>query len=276
VRPLIAALKATRALPPTAQWGQFLRNHDELDLGRLTEEQRSLVMERFGPEPEMQLYDRGIRRRLAPMLGERSQIELAYSLLFSLPGTPVLRYGDEIGMGEDLRLPERYAMRTPMQWSHERNAGFSTAEQIVRPVISGGPFGHEHVNVEAQRRDPNSLLNWTVQMIRLRKECPEIGWGTWTVLPTGSTHILALCYEWRGNAVVVVHNFDSRPHEARFRVGAEGGERLANLMVNEEISADARGLHHVALEAHGYKWYRVGGLSYALLAHRDSGAGVAW
>jgi maltose alpha-D-glucosyltransferase/alpha-amylase len=96
------------------------------------------------------------------------------------------------------------------------------------------------------------------------------------VLPTGSTHVLALCFEWRGNSVVTVHNFDSRPHEARFRVSAEGGEQLANLIVNEEIHADERGLHRVALDAYGYRWYRVGGLSYALRAHRDSGAGVTW
>ncbi|HEX6746344.1 MAG TPA: alpha-amylase family protein [Longimicrobium sp.] len=275
-RPLVDALKATRDLPPTGQWAQFLRNHDELDLGRLTEEQRGLVLERFGPEPEMQLYGRGIRRRLASMLGERAHLELAYSLMFSLPGTPVLRYGDEIGMGEDLRQKERDAVRTPMHWSRERNAGFSTAERIVRPVIDQGPYSCDHVNVEAQRRDPESLLNWTVRMIRLRKECPEIGWGSWRILPAGSPGVLAMCYEWRGNAVVVLHNFDRRPREARFRVGAEGGEHLANLLQQEEMHADERGVHHVALEAYGYRWYRVGGLGYALRAHRDSGAGVAW
>lgn len=112
VKPLADALRATRSLPHTAQWAQFLRNHDELDLGRLTKEQMAKVFSRFGPEKRMQLYDRGIRRRLAPMLGERSQIELAYSVLFSLPGTPVIRYGDEIGMGDDLGLKERDAVRT--------------------------------------------------------------------------------------------------------------------------------------------------------------------
>ncbi|HET7463107.1 MAG TPA: alpha-amylase family protein, partial [Longimicrobium sp.] len=255
-RPLADALKQTRALPPSAQWAQFLRNHDELDLGRLTEEQRARVLERFGPDQEMQLYGRGIRRRLASMLGERSRIELAYSLMFSLPGTPVIRYGDEIGMGEDLRQKERDAVRTPMQWSGERNAGFSAAETTVKPVIDHGPYSCDHVNVEAQRRDPDSLLNWTVGMIRLRKECPEIGWGSWRILPAGSASILAMCYEWRGNAVVVLHNFDRRPREARLRVPAEGGEHLSNLIQNEEVHADAKGVHHVALEAYGYRWYR--------------------
>ncbi|HEX6912360.1 MAG TPA: alpha-amylase family protein [Longimicrobium sp.] len=270
-RPLAQALKATKALPPGAQWAHFLRNHDELDLGRLTEEQRALVFERFGPDPDMQLYGRGIRRRLAGMLGERDRLELAYSLLFALPGTPVLRYGDEIGMGEDLRLKERDAVRTPMQWSHERNAGFSTADTLVKPVIDEGPFACRHVNVEAQRRDPGSLLNWMAAMIRLRKECPEIGWGAWTALPTGASSVLALCYAWRGNAVVVLHNFAEQPREARFRLKVEGGEQLTSLLSDEELRADAGGVHRVALPAYGYRWYRVGGFGYALRPRRDNG-----
>ncbi len=176
-KPLTQALRATRKLPPTAQWAQFLRNHDELDLGRLTEEQRQAVFERFGPEPRMQLYDRGIRRRLAPMLGDRRRLELAYSLMFSLPGTPVVYYGDEIGMGDNLALRERGAVRTPMQWSADRNAGFTAGEKPVTPLVSGGPYGFETVNVDSQQRDPDSLLRWMTRMIRLRTQCPEIGWG---------------------------------------------------------------------------------------------------
>src|SRR4051794_22664078 len=161
-RPGADARRAPRNTPATTSWAHFLRNHDELDLGRLSPEQRELVFSRFGPEPDMQLYGRGIRRRPASMLGNRRQLEMAYSLLLSLPGAPVLRYGDEIGMGDDLSLPERNAIRTPMQWSHEPGAGFSTApvEELVRPVVRGGPYGHERVNVEAQRRDPGSMLNW--------------------------------------------------------------------------------------------------------------------
>jgi maltose alpha-D-glucosyltransferase/alpha-amylase len=211
------------------------------------------------------------------MVGERSQLELAYSMLFSLPGTPVIRYGDEIGMGEDLRLKERDAIRTPMQWSSDANGGFSTAEKTAKPAIDEGPYGYAHVNVEAQRRDPNSMLNWTVRMIRLRKECPEIGWGTWRVLPTRSQNVLALCYEWRGNAVVTVHNFAGAPKEIRLTLdGMEGADVLANLLVDETKHADENGVHQIALEAFGYKWYRVGGLGYALRSARDSGAGVAW
>src|SRR5690606_3243239 len=144
--------------------------------------QMNLVFEKFGPEENMRLYERGIRRRLAPMLGNRPQMELAYSLLFSLPGTPVMRYGDEIGMGENLALKEREAVRTPMQWSDDFQAGFSTSKKLVNPIIDQGPYNYMQVNVEAQRRDPNSLLNWTTTMIRLRKECPEIGWGDWKII----------------------------------------------------------------------------------------------
>jgi maltose alpha-D-glucosyltransferase / alpha-amylase len=264
VRPLAAALRATRRLPAGAQWAHFLRNHDELDLGRLDGEDRALVFEQFAPEPSMRLYGRGIRRRLAPMLGDRRRLELAYSLLFSLPGTPVLRYGDEIGMGEDLRLRERAAIRTPMQWSGEQNAGFSTAEKLVRSVVDDPLYGYEQVNVETQRRDPESLLRWTAAMIRLRKECPEVGWGEWGIVPTRNASVLALLYRWRGNELLCVHNVDSRPHDVSIRVDAQRGDRLVNLVDAEESRAGAGGAHRLALEPYAYRWYRVGGLEYAL------------
>ncbi len=267
--PLAAALLATRDIPRTSQWAQFLRNHDELDLGRLTDEQRAAVFARFGPEEHMQLYGRGIRRRLAPMLGDRPQLELANSLLFSLPGTPVIRYGDEIGMGDDLDLPERDAVRTPMQWSAEPQGGFSTAAKTVEPVIDDGVWGRGRVNVEAQRRDPDSLLNWTARMIRLRKECPEIGWGSWEILDTGCPQALAMRYDWRGNSLVTVHNFDTRPHELLVRPGVEGGERLVSLLAEEESLADEKGVHRLVVGAFGYGWYRVGGLNYALRRERE-------
>src|SRR3569623_1818322 len=131
----------------------------------------------------MQLYQRGIRRRLAPMLGgDQRRLEMAYSLMFTLPGTPVIRYGDEIGRGDDLSLPEREGARTAMQWSSAANGGFTLAKRSRVPVIADGPFGYAKVNVADQRRPPNSLLNWTERMIRMRKECPEIGWGTWQLL----------------------------------------------------------------------------------------------
>lgn len=262
--PLMDALRATQRLPETSQWAQFLRNHDELDIDRLTDEQKAKVFARFGPDKEMQLYERGIRRRLAPMLGSQNHLEFAYSVLFSLPGTPVLRYGDEIGMGDDLKLPERTAVRTPMHWSDDPQAGFSTAEKTVQPVISKGPYSCEKVNVEIQRRDQNSLFNWTARMIRLRKECPEIGWGEWKILKTGTPNVLAMRYDWRGNSLVILHNFDEHPHEVKIRPGVEGGELLVNLLVNDQSTAKADGTHHITVEAFGYRWYRVGATSYVL------------
>jgi maltose alpha-D-glucosyltransferase/alpha-amylase len=266
-RPLQKALKATRNLPKTAQWGSFLRNHDELDLGRLTKAQRETVFKAFGPEPSMQLYKRGIRRRLAPMLnGDRRRIELAYSLMFTLPGAAVLRYGDEIGMGDNLALPERQCARTPMQWSTEPNAGFTKSEKPVLPVIDEGPYGYEHVNAAAQRRDPDSMLNWTERIIRMRKEVPEIGWGDFKIVATRDASVLAIQYEWRNNAVLFVHNLASAPREISITVEAakENARLLTNLLSEDHSHAGADGKHRLVLEGYGYRWYRVGGLDYLL------------
>lgn len=268
VEPLVRALRATRRVPHGCQWGVFLRTHDELDLGRLSEEQRMVVAERFAPDEDMWLYDRGIRRRLAPMLGDRQHYELAHSLMFSLPGSPTFRYGDEIGMGDNLKLKERDAVRTPMQWSAERHGGFTLADRPVMPLVSGGVYGYERVNVENQQRDPGSLLNWNTAMIRLRKECPEIGWGEWRVLGTGSPHVLAMQYEWRGNSVVILHNFADRAVSVRVRPRGEDTARMVDLRVEAESRAGASGAHAIVLDPYGYRWFRVGGLNYALHAQR--------
>jgi len=265
-RPLVKAINDTYERPATAQWGLFLRNHDELDLGRLTEKQRQKVFSEFGPDKHMQLYDRGIRRRLAPMLqGDRRRLELAYSLMFSLPGTPVIRYGDEIGMGDDLSLPERNCARTPMQWSTEPHGGFTKNDKPVLPVISGGPFGFEHLNVAHQRRDPNSMLNWMERLIRMRKEAPEIGWGECVPLQTSDRGVLALRYDWRNNSVLVVHNLHSTPVEVEFSVGlGDHGEKLIDIADGGNSKAEANGRHTLLLDAYAYRWFRVGGLDYLL------------
>jgi maltose alpha-D-glucosyltransferase / alpha-amylase len=266
VGPLQQALRATRPRPATAQWGMFLRNHDELDLGRLSARQRETVFREFGPEPGMQLYRRGIRRRLAPMLnGDRRRIELAYSLMFTLPGTPVVRYGDELGMGDDLSLRERECARTPMQWSTEPQAGFTTSDRPAAPVISSGPFGFEHVNAAQQRRDPQSLLNWTERIIRMRKEVPEIGWGNFQILPIRDHAILAIRYDWRNNSVLFVHNLAATPREISFATGLRtaAGHRLINLLTDEH-SYSKSNRHRLVIEGYGYRWYRVGGLDYLL------------
>jgi len=260
-RPMARALTATRDHPEISQWGVFLRSHDELDLGRLSEEDRQTVFEAFAPDKRMQLYGRGIRRRLAAMLGgDQRRMELAYSLLFTLPGTPVLRYGDEIGMGDEQSLPERQAVRTPMQWTSDQNGGFSGAETTVLPAIGEGPFGYHHVNVADQRRDHDSLLNVTERLIRLRKECPEFGWGEAQVLRTGSPHVLAVLASWRGNAVVAVHNFAAEACEVALAVPGAEHTPLTNLLSPEHSPPDRRGRHTLALEPYGYRWFRVGPL----------------
>lgn len=266
-RPLAKAIKATMPSYHTAQWGIFLRNHDELDLGRLSEEQRKTVFDAFGPDKSMQLYDRGIRRRLAPMLkGDRRRLELAYSLMFTLPGTPVLRYGDEIAMGDDLSLPERRCARTPMQWSTEPHGGFTKSDTPFLPVIAHGPYGLAEVNVASQHRDPGSFLNWTERIIRMRQEVPEIGWGSCEIVDIRAPSVLGLRYRWRNNVCLFLHNLDAEGKEIRFRSGVEDGEpdTLINLLSEDHSEVGKDGRHRVTLEPYGYRWYRVGGLDYLL------------
>jgi maltose alpha-D-glucosyltransferase/alpha-amylase len=197
--------------------------------------------------------------------GDRRRIELAYSLMFTLPGTPVIRYGDELGMGDDLKLAERECARTPMQWSTEPNAGFTKSRKPASAVIHSGPYGYKHVNAAQQRRDPNSLLNWTERIIRMRKEVPEVGWGDFQLLPTADEAVLAIRYDWRNNSVIFVHNLATTPRELTFDVGhAETeGSVLVNLL-SEEHSHAPQGRHHLMLEGYGYRWFRVGGLDYLL------------
>jgi maltose alpha-D-glucosyltransferase / alpha-amylase len=220
------------------------------------------VFAAFAPDKGMQLYERGIRRRLAPMLGgDQRRLEMAYSLMFTLPGTPVIRYGDEIGMGDDLALPEREAARTAMQWSAASNAGFTLAERSPVTVIADGPFGYPKVNVADQRREPDSLLNWTERIIRMRKECPEIGWGSWRVLDARAAGVLAMRYDWRGNAILAVHNLAAEAREATVGLPDFPGQQLVNLLSHENSRGDSRGTHKLELPPYGYGWYRVGGLN---------------
>ena len=260
--PLREKLEASKGLPSEAQWAHFLRNHDELDIGRLPEEQRNAVFAAFGPDEDMQLYGRGIRRRLAPMLGgDRRRLELAYSLMLTMPGSAVIRYGDEIGMGDDLSLAERTAARTPMQWSTEKHGGFTKGDEPVRPVISDDAYGYRSVNVADQRADPESLLNWTERMIRLRKELPEIGWGSFRILDTPD-HILVMRYDWKGEAAVFLHNFADERTDVTVDVTCddEPGRPLVCLHTHERSEPDDDGRHCVVLEAYGYRWFRLGGL----------------
>ena len=261
LKPLIEALEATKERPAAAQWVHFLRSHDELDLGRLTAAQREKVFAAFGPSKDMQLYNRGIRRRFVPMVdNDRRRIELAYSLLFTLPGTPMLQYGDEIGMGDNLSLPERECARTPMQWSADKNGGFSTGRRTVLPVISDPIYGYKRVNVEAQRRDPHSLLNWVERKIRMRKECPEISWGDWKILQTNAADVLVMEYTWRSHSLIVLHNFADQPRAVRIPVNTAGTQVLVDLLWTNDSRSSEHGHHEIELEPYAYRWFRARGL----------------
>jgi len=219
--PLETIIRTLPSVPPDSGWATFLRNHDELSLDKLTLPQRQEVFAAFGPEEGMQLYGHGLRRRAASMLGgDPDRLRLAWSLMFSLPGTPVLLYGDEIGMGENLDIPDRYAVRVPMQWSPERHGGFTTAQEPVRPLTDGA-FGPERVNVADQRRDPDSLLAWMQRLILARRARPEFGWGSVTLLETEASSLLAHRLDWDGGTVVAVHNLGEARVSATLNLGDE-------------------------------------------------------
>jgi maltose alpha-D-glucosyltransferase / alpha-amylase len=257
--PLVEAYRMLPELPQTAQWANFLRNNDEIDLSGLSDEDRALCFQEFGPEPTMQLYGRGIRRRLSPMLkADRRRLELMNSLMFTLPGTPVIRYGEEIGMGDDLNLPERAAIRTPMQWSAEPNGGFSTAppQKLVRPVISEGEYRYERVNVAAERLEFDSFLNWMERAIRTRKECPEFGWGTMQFLETGHPTVLAHSCEWRGGLVLAVHNFSRAAATVKLALPEDVVETID--LYGRHLHRPTPGAAHVIdLDGYDYRWLRL-------------------
>jgi maltose alpha-D-glucosyltransferase/alpha-amylase len=256
--PIIEALHDTPALPRGAQWATFLRNHDEIDLSRLTTEQRNEVYAEFGPEANMRLYDRGIRRRFAPMLGnDRRRLELAYSLQFTLRGTPVLRYGEEIGMGEDLSLPGRHAIRTPMQWSLRAHGGFTTSEKPIRPVISGGEYGYETLNVTAQRGDPGSLLAWFERMIRTLREAPEVSAGTCRYVDVPlSKGVLAHRADADSGTMLFLHNLAAEPARADLSSLRPEAEHPNDVLADQRY-ADVGRLDGLDLDGYGYRWIRL-------------------
>jgi maltose alpha-D-glucosyltransferase/alpha-amylase len=254
--------QALSALPQTLmkeQMGTFVRNHDELDLERLTEEERKEVFDAFAPEEHMRIYGRGIRRRLAPMLNNNRQwIELVYSLLFSLPGTPVFRYGDELGMGEDLSLTERNSVRTVMQWSNEKHGGFSTfpEEQLPTPIIAHGQFGYKKVNVYDQMRNTNSLLNWIERIIAARKECMEFGWGDYEIIKTTDSAVLAHCCRWKNGHAFALHNLSDQERYVGLDLKENQSEHLIEHFADQQYEAFAPEAKKVKLGPFGYRWFR--------------------
>jgi trehalose synthase len=258
--PISEALSARPETSPDCQWATFVRNHDELTLDKLTDDERQEVFAAFGPEPDMQLYGRGLRRRLPPMLdGDPRRIRMVYSLLFSLPGTPVLFYGEEIGMGENLAAEGRHAVRAPMQWTDEPNGGFSEARRskLPAPVVQGG-FSPTHVNVAQQRRDPDSLLHFITNLIQRYRECPELGWGEFEVIDQPQSEVLVHRCTWGEASLIAVHNLDAEPHKVPIVIdGCEPDARLVDLLVDESTTVGAGGKVELAIDGYGHRWLRL-------------------
>jgi maltose alpha-D-glucosyltransferase / alpha-amylase len=258
-RPVIATLHELPDLPRFGQWATFLRNHDEIDLGRLTEEERQEVFREFAPDPGMQLYRRGIRRRLAPMLGgDRRRIELAYSWQLSMPGTPVIRYGEEIGMGDRLDLPEREAIRTPMQWDATEGAGFSRAspDRFVAPLVDQGPYSYKNVNVTDERLDSNSLLTWFERTLHALRECGEIGGGDHDVLDVGPEHVMVHRATGRSGTTLFVHNLADQPCRLKLGFARDPEQPPLNIVSDSEYGRDVD-LDALDVSGYGYRWIRL-------------------
>ena len=259
-RPLAKALGARPRLSPGCQWATFVRNHDELTLDKLTDNERAEVFAAFGPEKKMQIYGRGLIRRLPPMLGgDPRRIRMVYSLLFSLPGTPVLFYGEEIGLGENLDAGERMAVRPPMQWTADRNGGFSTAKasQLVGPVVQGA-YGPDHVNVNDQRQDPDSLLNFMSMLIRRYRECPELGWAELEIIKQPHVDVLAHRCIWGDGSMLAVHNLSSEPRMVPIRLAdCDDSCELVDLLQTGRTRLGGSGDTDLELDGYGYRWLRV-------------------
>ncbi|MBC7259703.1 MAG: maltose alpha-D-glucosyltransferase [Chloroflexi bacterium] len=259
--PIESILARTPPIPKLCQWATFLRCHDELTLEMVTEEERQFLWDFYAPEPRMRL-NLGIRRRLAPLLGnDRRRIELAYSLLFTLPGSPVLYYGDEIGMGDNIWLEDRTGLRTPMQWSAAANAGFSTAAptRLYCPVIDDDIYGYRTVNVEAQMARADSLLNRLREMIRVRKAHPVFGRGDLRFLQTGNPAVLAYLRRLpEREEALVLHNLSARPQSASLNLSDHAGAVLVDMFTGEQRHAIAAEPWRLEMQRHEYCWLTVG------------------
>jgi len=238
--PMLEILERTPDIPFNCQWGLFLRNHDELTLEMVTDEERDYMYGEYAKDPRMKL-NLGIRRRLAPLLDNgRDEMELMHAILFSLPGSPVLYYGDEIAMGDNVYLGDRDGVRTPMQWTGDRNGGFSRADfaQLYAPPLMDPVYGYQAVNVEAQLRTPTSLLRWMRRFIALRKEHPVFGLGTYEPLRPDNHRIFAHVRRWEEDVALCVHNLarsaqavqlDLSEYEGRYPVEMFGRSRFPRI-----------------------------------------------
>lgn len=253
-----AILADTPAIPPGCQWGTFLRNHDELTLEMVTEEERQYMWREYAPIERMKC-NLGIRRRLAPLVdGDERRIRLLHALLLALPGSPVLYYGDEIGMGDNIWLTDRDGVRTPMQWDATAGAGFSTAdpERFTFPLIDSPGYTPAERNVAAQQADPASLLNWLREMLATRREHPVFGLGTFTDLGGDNEAVFAFRREHEGRSVVAVNNLSADPASSTLEADPRAFSGARRFAGDGEIRPDSA---TVDLPGYGFAWFEVGG-----------------
>ena len=258
-RPITDIFVHTPEIPPTAQWCLFLRNHDELTLEMVSDEERHHLYYAYGSDPRMRL-NLGIRRRLAPLLeNDRRKIELLTSLLFTLPGSPILYYGDELGMGDNIYLGDRNGVRTPMQWTGDRNAGFSRADtaRLYLPLIVDAVYGYQSINVEAQQRTPSSLLNWMKRLIAVRKKTPVFGRGTLHFLRPANESVLAHVREHEGEILVAVHNLAGSAQPVELDLRAWRGYTPIEMLGDTRFPTIGDLPYFISLAPYGYYWFRL-------------------
>jgi maltose alpha-D-glucosyltransferase/alpha-amylase len=262
VSPLTWVMDQTPPIPENSQWCTFLRNHDELTLEMVTDEERQWMWDKYAPEPRMRL-NLGIRRRLAPLLdNDRRKLELAFSLLFTLAGSPVIYYGDEIGMGDDIWLADRNGVRTPMQWENTHNAGFSAAdpERLYSPVISDPVFNPENVNVADQISEPDSLFSTIKEMIAVRKSYPSFGWGEykWAIETSEiKSNSLAAFYRTYGDEkLLILHNLSEVRQPVDIPLPSSGN-KIEDLFNQSLVTKVNQGIFSLELGPYEYRWFQI-------------------
>jgi len=259
--PIEEIMARTPDLPASCQWGTFLRCHDELTLEMVTLEEREFMWDFYAPEPRMRL-NRGIRRRLAPLLGnDLSRIQVAHSILLTFIGSPFLYYGDEIGMGDNIWLDDRDGVRTPMQWDDGPNAGFSTAPQhaLTDPVIEDAVYGYQRVNVQAQDADPDSLLNWIRAVLQVRKQHRAFGRGTLHLLAPHNPAVLAYIRSYEDERILVINNLSAKPQDAVLDLSLYASKlsKPMDLFTHAELPAIGAAPYTLHLPGYAYRWLQV-------------------
>jgi maltose alpha-D-glucosyltransferase/alpha-amylase len=256
-KPIVEIIERTPAIPDDCQWCMFLRNHDELTLEMVTDEERDYMYREYATDPRMRL-NLGIRRRLAPLMdNDRRKIELLNSILFTMPGSPIVYYGDEIGMGDNIYLGDRDGVRTPMQWSGDRNGGFSRAEaaRLYLPVIQDSVYGYQAINVEAQERSPYSLLNWMKRLIQVRKQHHAFGRGTIEFLAPKNPHVLAYLRVLGNDVILVVNNLSGAAQAVQLDLARFAGRTPVEMLGNTEFLPVEETPYALTLSPYGFFWF---------------------